>query len=82
MEPIANLWMRFGWTGVDLFFVLSGFLVGGLLFRELRQQSGLDVRRFIIRRGFKIWPSYLVFLAAIFVWQIYVVNRAMLEYRF
>ena len=63
LAPLASLWLRFGWTGVDLFFVLSGFLVGGLLFAELRAKGHLDVRRFLVRRGFKIWPSYYVYLA-------------------
>jgi peptidoglycan/LPS O-acetylase OafA/YrhL len=62
MYPLAGLRGRFGWTGVDLFFALSGFLVGGLLFRELIVSSKLDVVRFIVRRGFKIWPGYFVFL--------------------
>ena len=52
---------------MDLFFVLSGFLVGGLLFNELRGRGKLDVPRFLIRRGFKIWPSYYVYLAAVAV---------------
>ena len=63
LNAVATLWHRFGWTGVDLFFVLSGFLVGGLLFQELRARGTLDVGRFLIRRGFKIWPSYYLFLA-------------------
>jgi len=61
-RPLAEFYERFGWTGVDLFFVLSGFLVGGLLLRELKKYGALDVRRFIVRRGLKIWPSYYVFL--------------------
>lgn len=64
----ATLWNRFGWAGVDLFFVLSGFLVGGLLFKELSTTGRLDVKRFIIRRGFKIWPSYYLFLAVLCIW--------------
>lgn len=56
-----------GTTGVDLFFVLSGFLVGGLLFKELLTKSHLDVRRFLIRRGFRIFPSYVVFLTFVFL---------------
>ena len=60
--PLENVSIRFGWSGVDLFFVLSGFLVGGLLFAELRTRNKLDVKRFIIRRGFKIWPSYFAYL--------------------
>ena len=47
-----------GWTGVDLFFVLSGFLISGLLFTEFERSGKLDVKRFWLRRGLKIWPSY------------------------
>lgn len=56
-----------GWTGVDLFFVLSGFLIGGLLFNEIKHTGKLNVKKFLIRRGFKIWPAYMVFLAFVFV---------------
>ena len=63
LQPIAlSLW-RFAWSGVDLFFVLSGFLVGGLLLDELCRTGTLDARRFLVRRAFKIWPSYFVLLA-------------------
>ena len=53
---------NFGWAGVDVFFVLSGFLVGGLLVKEWQLRKRIDSRRFLIRRGFKIWPQYYVFL--------------------
>lgn len=55
-------WHKIGWVGVDLFFVLSGFLISGLLFEEYKRTGALDVRRFIIRRGLKIWPAFYVFL--------------------
>ncbi len=57
------IWHRVGWVGVDLFFVLSGFLVGGLLFGEFQRRGEIDIRRFLIRRSFKIWPSYAAYLA-------------------
>src|SRR5690606_10292459 len=44
-----------GWNGVDLFFVLSGFLIGGILSRENE-----NVKSFMIRRFFRIYPAYLV----------------------
>ena len=53
---------NFGWAGVDVFFVLSGFLVGGLLIKEWRVRGSIDGRRFLLRRSFKIWPQYYVFL--------------------
>jgi peptidoglycan/LPS O-acetylase OafA/YrhL len=62
-RPFVQCADRFGWTGVDLFFVLSGFLVGGLLFSEVKRTSTFDPKRFIIRRGFRIWPAYYIFLA-------------------
>jgi len=52
----------FGWAGVAVFFVLSGFLVGGLLVKEWKLDGKIDSKRFLIRRGFKIWPQYYVFL--------------------
>lgn len=51
-----------GWSGVDLFFVLSGFLIGGLLFSELDKTGTIKVGRFLLRRGLKLWPSYFILL--------------------
>jgi peptidoglycan/LPS O-acetylase OafA/YrhL len=53
--PIAHL---IGWSGVDLFFVLSGFLVSGLLFSEYQKNKSIQPLRFLARRGFKIYPLF------------------------
>jgi peptidoglycan/LPS O-acetylase OafA/YrhL len=53
------VWKRGGWIGVDLFFVLSGFLVSGLLFKTHLRSGRLDVKRFFIRRAFRIYPPFL-----------------------
>ena len=53
-------WAKVGWIGVDLFFVLSGFLISGLLFSEYKRNGQIDIQRFILRRGLKIWPAYYV----------------------
>ncbi len=57
-----QLWQRGGWIGVDLFFVLSGFLVSGLLFREQKRDGQIEVGRFLIRRALKIYPAFWFFL--------------------
>lgn len=66
---------HYGPHGVDLFFVLSGFLVGGLLIKELA--SGKPrIKNFMIRRAFKIWPQYYFLLfVALFIhpWQAFLV---------
>jgi peptidoglycan/LPS O-acetylase OafA/YrhL len=54
---------HFGREGVNLFFTLSGFLVGGLLLRQYASTGVIDARRFIVRRIFKIWPAYYVLIA-------------------
>lgn len=56
------LWSRVGWVGVDLFFVLSGFLVSGLLFKEYLRFGRINPKRFLIRRGLKIYPAFYLFL--------------------
>jgi peptidoglycan/LPS O-acetylase OafA/YrhL len=55
---------RFGWAGVDLFFVLSGFLIGGLVLREREKTGGFDAKGFLLRRAIRLWPVVWVFLAA------------------
>lgn len=59
---ILDYWQKIGWIGVDLFFVLSGFLVSGLLFREHQRYGQISIKRFLIRRGFKIYPAFYFFL--------------------
>lgn len=54
---------HFGREGVNLFFTLSGFLVGGLLLKQYAEHGEIDARRFIVRRMFKIWPAYYVLIA-------------------
>ena len=45
-----------GWIVLDLFFVLSGFLVSGLLFKDYRDHRRIRLKRFMFRRAMKIWP--------------------------
>jgi peptidoglycan/LPS O-acetylase OafA/YrhL len=51
--------------GVDVFFAISGFLICGLLLREYEENGDISLRRFYIRRCFRILPPYYVALAAI-----------------
>ena len=61
----ANLipYKRFGGSGVDLFFGLSGFLVSGLLFKEYIRTGTVRGGLFLVKRGFKIYPLFYLFLA-------------------
>jgi peptidoglycan/LPS O-acetylase OafA/YrhL len=57
---------RYGWMGVDLFFVLSGYLIGSQLMRPYLKGSTLSLRGFYFRRAFRILPAYLAVLALYF----------------
>src|ERR1035437_9769085 len=56
-----------GWAGVDLCFVLSGFLISGLLFIEYKKRNSISFKRFFIRRGLKLYPAFYVFLFVTFL---------------
>ncbi|HEY4196094.1 MAG TPA: acyltransferase [Mucilaginibacter sp.] len=50
----------FGWSGVDLFFVLSGFLISGQLFSTIAKGKRISLKEFFIKRFFRIIPPFLV----------------------
>jgi peptidoglycan/LPS O-acetylase OafA/YrhL len=55
--------VRSGASGVDLFFVLSAFLITSLLLRERTETGQISLRRFYIRRVLRIWPLYFLVVA-------------------
>ena len=61
-EAIASI-ARFGWTGVDLFFVLSGFLIGRQLLAPLAAGERPALGAFCLRRFLRVLPAYWVVLA-------------------
>ncbi len=58
LEPIKQI----GWTGVDLFFVLSGYLIGYQLLKEIDNTNTISFKRFYIKRFFRIIPAYIAVL--------------------
>lgn len=57
-----------GWMGVDLFFALSGFLIGSQVFTPLAQGRRVDFGDFYLRRGFRTLPAFFVVLAIYLAW--------------
>jgi len=51
-------WIWNGDKGVEIFFVMSGFLISGLLFREFQQTGSVDLRSFYLRRFIRLTPVY------------------------
>jgi peptidoglycan/LPS O-acetylase OafA/YrhL len=58
--------VQFGGVGVDLFFILSGWLIGSQIFKEIQTFGNLDLKRFWLRRWFRTMPAYFAVLGATF----------------
>ncbi len=62
----TNWFLQIGWTGVDLFFVLSGFLISSQLFAQIKKGNQISIKEFYIKRFFRIIPIYFFFIAIYF----------------
>lgn len=62
-REVQGIGLLFGYLGVELFFVLSGFLIGGILLSDFTQKPSLaGLRHFWLRRWFRTLPNYFLFL--------------------
>ncbi len=57
-----------GWVGVDLFFALSGYLIGNQIFVAMKSGQGLSLPRFYARRFLRTLPAFYAVLALYFLW--------------
>jgi peptidoglycan/LPS O-acetylase OafA/YrhL len=57
-----------GWVGVDLFFALSGYLIGNQIFAAMKRPGGFSLKHFYARRLLRTLPNYWVVLALYFLW--------------
>ena len=70
LSPIAHL----GWIGVDLFFVISGFLIGGILIDTKNKEHYF--RNFYVRRVLRIFPLYYAFVIGLFI----IINSSIMNF--
>ena len=60
-------WARLGYLGVDIFFVLSGYIITSRLLEEEKKAGSISLRGFYLRRAFRILPLVMTYLAAVSV---------------
>lgn len=76
---VYHLWpgvLPGGFIGVDLFFVLSGFLLSSLLTREVRRTGRADLKQFVIRRTRRLLPAMLLVVLALCAYASWMANDA------
>jgi len=66
IDPVS----KGGFIGVDMFFVLSGFLITALLLREHQDTGSINFFKFFLRREIRLMPPLLIFLLTALIWAI------------
>ena len=64
-----------GWAGVDLFFVLSGYLIGNQIMGPIARGEDFSLKRFYIRRFLRTLPNYYVILAFYFLFPVVMAGK-------
>lgn len=65
---LNSAWLPGGFLGVDIFFVISGYLIGGILFRELSTKT-FSLKNFYLRRMRRILPPSSRWLSLYSLWE-------------
>jgi peptidoglycan/LPS O-acetylase OafA/YrhL len=65
--PWLAWFRRFGWEAGEFFFVLSGFLIASQLLKPVSQGLPIPIKKFLLRRALRIWPSFYV-VGALYYW--------------
>jgi peptidoglycan/LPS O-acetylase OafA/YrhL len=63
--PSLGALKTYGWAGVDLFLVISAYLLTRLLMLEYEATGRISIKSFFVRRALRIWPLYLGYVTAI-----------------
>ena len=66
LVPSLSSVVKGGFLGVDIFFVLSGFLITSILIREYERDGQISLRNFYLRRFFRLVPAFWTFLIFIY----------------
>jgi peptidoglycan/LPS O-acetylase OafA/YrhL len=74
-------WARGGYLGVDVFFVLSGFLITGLLVGEHSDSGRVDLRRFYFHRARRLLPALFTMLAGVCIYVVLVLPQEAATFR-
>lgn len=69
-ENIFGFMSQLGWTGVDLFFVLSGYLIGNQILSAFAKRQDFSLKLFYIRRLLRTLPNYYFVLALYFIFPV------------
>ncbi len=67
LQPTFGFLSKIGWIGVDLFFALSGYLIGNQIFSALANSRGFNLNTFYYRRLLRTLPNYLFVLGIYFL---------------
>ncbi len=74
--PIADKWLFEGHYGVNAFFVLSGFLIGTMLMKEIDRSQSINLKQFYLRRYLRLSPLYFFVLALIASFWVFGANQS------
>lgn len=74
---VSNFLNKIGWTGVELFFLLSGFLLTKLLAVEQKLENTIQLYKYFIRRVLRIWPLYFLYLLITIILSLWIIKTSL-----